>query len=142
MTASFVRFALSPGTMLDPALECFTAHVDDLPLSHRLYASPRHWPGVCMAGALKRTADLRLWPRNMRGAVAAAVAAACDAHTSGKSRRAQAAAYAAARAALFAGDVNQMLVVRLARQLGTPFEGPLARSMVIGFKELTPRAAF
>lgn len=65
MIAAFVRFALAGTTRIEDALECFERHAEDLPLAHRDYASPPHWSGVCMAGALKRSVegDLRMWPR-------------------------------------------------------------------------------
>lgn len=144
MIASFVHFALSPNTQLDEALACFSEHAEDLPLAHRLYASPRHWSAECMAGTLKRTidGDMTPWPRSMRSAVAAAVAAARDALAAGRPRRAQAAAYAAARSNLYEGDINSMLATRLARQMGSSLERPLARDMVSRFRELSPRASF
>lgn len=144
MIAAFVRYALSANRHLDSALSCFEAHAEDLPLAHRDYACPPHWPGDCMAGALKRTVDgdLSLWPRSLRAAVAAAVDAARGAIAAERPRRVQAAAYAASKAALFAGDINRMLCDRLARQIGTAQDAPIVTSLSEGFRSLPIRAAF
>lgn len=144
MIAAFVRFALASTTKLDDALECFTVHVEDLPLAHRSYASPPRWSGACMAGALKRTigGDLQLWPRGLRAAVAAAVAAAREAHAAERPRRAQAAAYAAARTALFAGEITHMMHERLARQLAADPDSPVVLGVTAGLPSLSIRASF
>lgn len=97
-----------------------------------------------MAGALQRTiaGDLEVWPAPLRRAAQAATAAARPTHDSGAPRRAQSAAYAAAHAALLAGEVEKQLSDRLARQLGMPPATDLPHDMVAPFQTLSPRSAF
>lgn len=146
MIAAFVRFALSPTTDLAGALSCFDEDMDSLPLAWRPYGSPRHWSGPCMAGALDRTAagDAALWPRTLRPAVLCAVTAAREALAGGCFRGLQAAAYAVAQVAhacLFAGDLDTLVLPRLAKQLNFDSTHPLLRVMISAFSSLGMRSS-
>lgn len=144
MIAAYVRYSLSVGSDLGGALMCFEDDIDSLPLAWRPFDSLRHGAGPCMAGALKRTAegDVALWPRALQPAVLVAVAAARAALDEGRSRSLQAAAYAAAHARLFAGDLNALLAPRLAKQLSIPPVHPLIAIMLCDFRSLGSRASF
>lgn len=143
MIASYVRFALSPMTDLSSALRCCDEDPDSLPLAWRRYDSPRHWAGHCMAGALQRTdaGDVGLWPTALRLAVADAVNAARAALENGRARGLQAAAYSAAHARLFAGDLVALLAPRLAKELGAPREHDVVSGVIRGLSALDVRAS-
>lgn len=140
MIAAYVRFALSPKTDLGGALMCFDEDPDTL----RPYDSPMHWARPCMAGALRRTAagDVDLWPRQLRPAVLRAVSAGRGALACGRHRGLQASAYTAAHDALFAGDLEALIISRLARQLMTDSSHPLLRTVARAFSSLGPRSSF
>lgn len=130
MIASFVRFSVSPQPDLGGTLSCVNENTDDLPIALRRCVTPHAIDGV-----------LSLWPPRLQPVVHQAVIAARAALAARRVRGTQAAAYVAARAAFFAGDVHAAIASQLARQLVVPC-APVVESSMRSLPDVGPRAAF